>query len=62
MDDWFESDGQREFRQIFQGMGQINEVLRDLNKKVDEVRNVQLSRSSAALEARKGQKYRQTFI
>lgn len=37
-DDWFESDGQRELRQIFQGQGQIHDVLRDLNKKVDEVR------------------------
>lgn len=36
-DDWFESDGQRELRQIFQGQGQIHDILRDLNKKVDEV-------------------------
>lgn len=38
LDDWFESDGQRELRQIFQGQGQIHDVLRDLNKKIDEVR------------------------
>ncbi|XP_023935300.1 protein ERGIC-53 [Bicyclus anynana] len=36
-DDWFESDGQRELRQIFQGLGQIQDVMRDLHKKVDEV-------------------------
>ncbi|XP_072937803.1 protein ERGIC-53 [Epargyreus clarus] len=36
-DDWFESDGQRELRQIFQGLGVIQDVMRDLHKKVDEV-------------------------
>lgn len=36
-EDWFESDGQRELRQIFQGQGQIHDTLRELNKKVDEV-------------------------
>ncbi|KAI5643645.1 legume-like lectin family domain-containing protein [Phthorimaea operculella] len=36
-DDWFESDGQRELRQIFQGQGQIHQVLKELNQKVDEL-------------------------
>ncbi|XP_075988232.1 lectin, mannose binding protein ergic53 isoform X2 [Anticarsia gemmatalis] len=43
MDDWFESDGQRELRQIFQGQMQIHDVLRDLNKKVDEVIGKQMN-------------------
>ncbi|KPJ17356.1 Protein ERGIC-53 [Papilio machaon] len=42
-DDWFESDGQRELRQIFQGQGQIHDILRDLNKKVDEVIGKQMN-------------------
>lgn len=42
-DDWFESDGQRELRQIFQGQSQIYDVLRDLNKKVDEVIGKQMN-------------------
>ncbi|KAJ0170116.1 hypothetical protein K1T71_014044 [Dendrolimus kikuchii] len=42
-DDWFESDGQRELRQIFQGQGQIHDVLRELNKKVDEVIGKQMN-------------------
>ncbi|KAL4712209.1 hypothetical protein ACJJTC_011070 [Scirpophaga incertulas] len=36
-EDWFESDGQREFRQIWQGVMSLQDTLRDLNKKVDEV-------------------------
>ncbi|RVE49737.1 hypothetical protein evm_005607, partial [Chilo suppressalis] len=36
-EDWFESDGQREFRQIWQGVMALQDTLRDLNKKVDEV-------------------------
>ncbi|CAH2084301.1 unnamed protein product [Euphydryas editha] len=36
-DDWFESDGQRELRQIFQSLGHVQDVVRDLHKKVDEV-------------------------
>ncbi|XP_028177939.1 protein ERGIC-53 isoform X3 [Ostrinia furnacalis] len=36
-DDWFESDGQREFRQIWQGVMALQDALRDVNKKVDEV-------------------------
>lgn len=43
MDDWFESDGQRELRQIFQGQMQIHDVLKDLNKKVDEVIGKQMN-------------------
>lgn len=39
-DDWFESDGQRELRQIFQGLGHIQDVMRDLHKKVDEVTEI----------------------
>lgn len=42
-DDWFESDGQRELRQIFQGQTQIHDILRDLNKKVDEVIGKQMN-------------------
>ncbi|XP_049882972.1 protein ERGIC-53 [Pectinophora gossypiella] len=42
-EDWFESDGQRELRQIFQGQGQIHDVLRDLNKKLDEVIGKQMN-------------------
>nr|XP_026483712.1 protein ERGIC-53 [Vanessa tameamea] len=42
-DDWFESDGQRELRQIFQGLGQIQDVMRDLHKKVDEVIGKQMN-------------------
>lgn len=37
MDDWFETDGQRELRQIFQGQSQMYETLREVNKKIDEV-------------------------
>ncbi|KAL0809885.1 hypothetical protein ABMA28_011364 [Loxostege sticticalis] len=36
-DDWFESDGQREFRQIWQGVMTLQDSLREVNKKVDEV-------------------------
>nr|XP_049699601.1 protein ERGIC-53 [Helicoverpa armigera] len=42
-EDWFESDAQRELRQIFQGQGQIHDILRDLNKKVDEVIGKQMN-------------------
>ncbi|XP_008560355.1 protein ERGIC-53 [Microplitis demolitor] len=35
-DDWFESDSQRELRQIFTGQSQMFEVLRELHKKLDE--------------------------
>lgn len=34
---WFESDGQRELRQIFTGQSQMFEVLRELGRKLDEV-------------------------
>ncbi|KAL3287780.1 hypothetical protein HHI36_002242 [Cryptolaemus montrouzieri] len=36
-DDWFESDNQRELRQIFQGQSQIYEVIKELSRKLDEV-------------------------
>lgn len=36
-DDWFESDNQRELRQIWQSQSQMTEVLRDLSRKMDEV-------------------------
>ncbi|KAF9823155.1 hypothetical protein SFRURICE_016048 [Spodoptera frugiperda] len=42
-DDWFESDAQRELRQIFQGQNQIHDVLRGLNKKIDEVIGKQMN-------------------
>lgn len=37
IDDWFESDNQRELRQIFQGQSQMFDVLRELHRKLDEV-------------------------
>lgn len=37
VDDWFESDNQRELRQIFSGQSQMFDVLRELHKKMDEV-------------------------
>lgn len=37
MEDWYESDNQRELRQIFQGQTQIFEVYKELNRKLDEV-------------------------
>lgn len=36
-EDWFESDSQRELRQIFSGQGQIFEQVRLLSQKLDEV-------------------------
>lgn len=37
MDEWFESDNQRELRQIFQGQNQIYDTIKELNRKLDEV-------------------------
>lgn len=37
MDDWYESDNQRELRQIFQGQNQIYEVVKELGRKIDAV-------------------------
>jgi mannose-binding lectin 1 len=37
MDDWFESDNQRELRQIWQAQTQTAEILRELSRKLDEV-------------------------
>jgi hypothetical protein len=37
LEDLFESDNQRELRQIFTGQSQMFEVLRELNRKLDEV-------------------------
>lgn len=36
-DDWFESDNQRELRQIFQGQSQMFDTMRELNRKLDEI-------------------------
>ncbi|XP_012257383.2 protein ERGIC-53 [Athalia rosae] len=36
-DEWFETDNQRELRQIFSGQSQMFDALRGLNKKLDEV-------------------------
>lgn len=36
-DDWFESDNQRELRQIWQAQSTMTEVLRDMSRKLDEV-------------------------
>ncbi|KAF5270230.1 hypothetical protein FQA39_LY08444 [Lamprigera yunnana] len=37
VEDWFESDNQRELRQIFQGQSQMYEVMRELHRKLDEI-------------------------
>lgn len=37
LEDWFESDNQRELRQIWQAQSTTTEVLRELSKKLDEV-------------------------
>ncbi|CAG9764058.1 unnamed protein product [Ceutorhynchus assimilis] len=37
LEDWYESDNQRELRQIFQGQNQIYEIIKELNRKLDEV-------------------------
>lgn len=37
LEDWFESDNQRELRQIWQAQSATTEVLRDLSRKLDEV-------------------------
>ncbi|KRT85772.1 hypothetical protein AMK59_761, partial [Oryctes borbonicus] len=36
-DEWFETDSQRELRQIFQGQSHMFEALRELGRKLDEV-------------------------
>ena len=36
-DDFFEDDNTREMKQIFQGQSAMNEVLRDLHRKMDEI-------------------------
>ena len=36
-EEWFESDNQRELRQIFTGQSHMFEALRELNRKLDEV-------------------------
>ncbi|XP_046420528.1 protein ERGIC-53 [Neodiprion fabricii] len=36
-DEWFETDNQRELRQIFSGQSQMFDALRELNRKLDEV-------------------------
>lgn len=37
MDGFFEDDSTRELKQIFQGQSAINEVIRDLHRKMDEI-------------------------
>jgi mannose-binding lectin 1 len=37
MEDWFESDNQRELRQIWQAQTQTAEVLREMSRKLDEI-------------------------
>uniref|UniRef100_A0A6B2ECP4 Putative mannose lectin ergic-53 involved in glycoprotein traffic n=1 Tax=Phlebotomus kandelakii TaxID=1109342 RepID=A0A6B2ECP4_9DIPT len=37
MEDWFESDNQRELRQIWQAQSGMTEVVRELSRKMDEV-------------------------
>lgn len=37
LDEWYETDNQRELRQIFQGQSSIFESIRELNRKLDEV-------------------------
>uniref|UniRef100_A0A336LLH2 CSON014422 protein n=1 Tax=Culicoides sonorensis TaxID=179676 RepID=A0A336LLH2_CULSO len=36
-DDWFETDSQREYRQLWQAQSQTNDMLRELSRKLDEV-------------------------
>ena len=36
-DEWFENDNQRELRQIFAGQSQMFDVMRELNRKLDEI-------------------------
>lgn len=36
-DEWFETDNQRELRQIFSGQSQMFDALKELNRKLDEV-------------------------
>lgn len=36
-EDWFETDSQRELRQIYQSHSHMTDVLRDLSRKMDEV-------------------------
>ncbi|KAK9890972.1 hypothetical protein WA026_013309 [Henosepilachna vigintioctopunctata] len=36
-DDWFETDDQRELKQIFQGQIQIHQVVKELSRKLDEI-------------------------
>lgn len=37
MEDWYESDSQRELRQIFQGQNHISQLINVLSSKLDEV-------------------------
>jgi mannose-binding lectin 1 len=37
LDDWFETDSQRELKQIWQAQSQTTDALRDLSRKLDEV-------------------------
>jgi lectin, mannose-binding 1 len=37
LENWFESDNQRELRQIWQAQSTTNEVLRDMTRKLDEI-------------------------
>ncbi|XP_066255407.1 protein ERGIC-53 [Euwallacea similis] len=41
LEDWFETDGQRELRQIFQGQNQIFDVIKELNQKLDDMTSKQ---------------------
>lgn len=36
-EDWFETDSQREYRQLFQAQATTNDMLRELSRKLDEV-------------------------
>lgn len=36
-DEWYESENQRELRQIFSGQSQMFDVLKELHRKLDEV-------------------------
>lgn len=36
-DEWFETDNQRELRQIFQGQSQMSESMKEISRKMDEV-------------------------
>lgn len=58
MEDWFESDNQRELRQIWQAQSSMTEVLRDLSRKMDDV-IVRQERTMGLVASQGGQQQQQ---